>query len=286
MNNTNKLTKFLNLIKKTDSLLEFQIIEIGAHPYEGKEEPFYQILDYFPKSKIYAFEINENECDKLNNSSKSGVKYFPYALGQKDEEIKFYETKHPMCSSTYEPNEELLKIYNNLEVASLKGISKIKTTSLDRFLKKEKINSIDFIKIDIQGGEMNVFKGARESLKNTLMVISEVEFIPIYKNQPLFGDINSFLNKEDLIFHKFLGLAGRCLSPIILNKNKNFATQHIWSDAIFIKNILNLKKLDKSQLLKSAVFCFLYGSPDFTFHYLLAYDKLEKTNLVDEFKNI
>ena len=44
-----------------------------------------------------------------------------------------------MCSSTYEPNEELLKIYNNLEVALLKDISKIKTTSLDIFLKKRKL---------------------------------------------------------------------------------------------------------------------------------------------------
>ena len=83
MNNTNKLTKFLNLIKKTDSLLKFQIIEIGAHPYEENEEPFYQILDYFPKSKIYAFEVDKNECDKLNNSSKSGVKYFLTQLGKK-----------------------------------------------------------------------------------------------------------------------------------------------------------------------------------------------------------
>ena len=56
------------------------------------------------------------------------------------------------------------------------------------------INNIDFIKLDIQGGEPNALKGAK-SLNKVLGLEIEIEFHKIYKNQPLFSDINTFMRK-------------------------------------------------------------------------------------------
>ena len=282
MNNLEKLDSFLTLVKSFNKSLKFEIIEVGAHPYGGKEELFYRLLDFFPNSKVNAFEIDETECQKLNKLSKNGVQFFPYALGYKEEVRKFYETNHPMCSSLYEPDIELLKLYHNLEVAYLRNISEIKTVSIDKFMETEKIKTVDFIKIDIQGAELDVFKGANKCLENILSIVSEVEFIQIYKNQPLFGDVCSFLNRKDIMFHKFLGLAGRSLKPIIINNEKNYPIQHIWSDAVFIKNIFKIPYLDNSQLLKLSVFSYLYGSPDLTVFCLQNYDKKNKTNMVEQ----
>ena len=39
------------------------------------------------------------------------------------------------------------------------------------------------------------------------MIVSEVEFVEQYINQPLFGDVSSFLKKQDFMLHKFLGFA-------------------------------------------------------------------------------
>ena len=69
----------------------FKIAEIGANSYGNKEEPFHKLLDFFPDSQILAFELDKNECDKLNKSSKKGIKFFPNALGKKKENRKFYE---------------------------------------------------------------------------------------------------------------------------------------------------------------------------------------------------
>ncbi len=282
----NKLENFLELIKKHNQTLQFQIIEIGAHPYGGKEEPFYKLLDFFPNSKIYAFEINKNECDKLNKISKKGIQFFPYALGEKKEKKKFYETNHPMCSSLYEPDEKFIKLYNNLKMAQTKTITELETITLHQFIEEQKIKNVDFIKIDVQGAELDIFKGAKDHLAKVLTIISEVEFVPIYKNQPLFGDIYSFLKKKNLMFHKFLDIGGRSLLPVKLNDNINFATQHIWSDAVFVKNILEINQLDDIQLLKLSVFAFLYGSPDLTFFCLLNYDKKKQTDISESFKSI
>ena len=286
MEHSKKLEKFLEVIEKSNETLKFEIVEIGAHPYGTQKEPFHILLDFFPDSKIHAFEVDKNECDKLNELTKEGLRFHPYALGDKEEKRKFYQTNHPMCSSLYEPNEKLLRLYNNLDVAYLKKITEIKTITLDSFIIKEKIDSIDFIKIDIQGAELDVFRGAEKSLKDVLTIISEVEFLPIYNEQPLFGDVCSFLSSKDILFHKFLGMSGRSLIPVILQNDVNFPTQHLWSDAVFIKNILKIQELKNSQLLKLAIFSYLYNSPDLSYFCLFNYDKNNKTNLAELFKKI
>ena len=80
---------------KTD--LSFTIVEIGALKLSEKDEPFYKLLDHFPSSKIYGFELDKSVCDQLNSNAGSGVEYFPYALGERSERRKLNITNHPMC---------------------------------------------------------------------------------------------------------------------------------------------------------------------------------------------
>ena len=192
-----------------------------------------------------------------------------------------------MCSSLYQPNEKFLERYQALEVAKLKNITQIDTVSLDHFVLENQIEKIDLIKIDIQGAELDVFKGGKNTLKNTLFIISEVGFNTLYINQPLFGDVHNFLIKENFMFNKFSGLQGRTIKPTIINNNMGFAgTQHIWSDAIFVKDLGRIKELDDQQVLKLAVISFLYNNPDMTSFCLCEYDLRKKTNLNISYINI
>ena len=269
-------------ISKISPSLSFTIFEIGALPIGGKAERFHQLPDFFPESQIIAFEVDKKLCSELNENSKSSIKYFPVALGQKEEECLFYETIHPMCGSLYKPNEELMRNYNYLEVAMLKSTSTINTISLDDFVRKNSIDEVDFIKIDIQGAELDVFKGGVKTLENVVFIVSEVEFIPLYINQPLFGDVCKYLTEKNFMFHKFLGLAGRTMKPIIMNKTPNFASQHMWSDAVFIRDITKLSKLTSTQLLKMGILSYIYGSPDVSYFCFQKYDEREKTNIWQE----
>jgi len=53
--------------------------------------------------------------------------------------------------------------------------------------------SIDIFKLDIQGYELEALRGANHLLKEIPLVFTEVEFIPLYQNQPLFSDLEQFL---------------------------------------------------------------------------------------------
>lgn len=274
-----RIKKLADLILKYEDSLTFTILEIGGVPLEDAPEPFHQLLDVFPGSQVLAFEVDKELCERLNNTSKPGINFSPTALGRTEETRTFYETRHPMCCSLYEPNERLISLYNNFEVAYLKSVGSIETVSLDHFSKQNNIGSVDFIKIDIQGAELDVFKGGRDVLNQIVAMVCEVEFIPHYINQPLFGDVCAFLNNEDIMFHKFLGLAGRALSPIAVHNNPNYATQHIWSDAVFIRDIFKIPELSPHKLLKLGMLAYLYGSPDLTYHCFQHYDKLNGTDL-------
>ncbi len=184
-----------------------------------------------------------------------------------------------MCGSLYKPDEKILSMYNNLDVAEIKSITSVDTLSLDYFISKNKIESVDFIKIDIQGAELDVFKGGVNTIKDVVVVVSEVEFIPLYLKQPLFGDVCAFLTEKGLMFHKFLGHAGRTLKPIVIGGNPDFPTQHMWSDAVFIKHIFKLPELSPRKLLKMGLFAYIYGSPDVTHKCFEIYDQKMGTGI-------
>ena len=248
------------VIREAGYELHFSIFEVGALPMG--EEPFYRLLDSFPGSRIVAFEPDERLCETQNASTPAGVTFYPVALGRTEEQRDFYVTEHPMCSSLYPPNEELLSRYNNMEVARLKEITTVATISLDRFVTEHGISCVDFIKIDIQGAELEVFQGGSATLANVLAIVTEAELIEHYVDQPLFGDVSAFLASQGLQFQKFLGFGGRTLKPIVFDDNPSAVSQQMWSDVLFIRDLFAVRKLSDEQYLKTAVLAMLYQCVD------------------------
>lgn len=164
----------------------------------------------------------------------------------------------------------------------LKNVTTIRTVSMDYFTRENSIGPVDFVKIDIQGAELDVFEGGVTTLKDVVAIVTEVEFVHHYENQPLFGDVCAFLAKQGLTFNKFLGIAGRTLKPTVLNKNPGFPTHHMWSDAVFLRDTMRLEAISTEQLLKLAVLASMYGSPDVSVCCFAEYDKRKTTKITQE----
>lgn len=269
------------LLKTRGYDLSFTMLEIGACPAGSQREPFYRLIEQFPSSRLAAFEVDPHLCNDLNREALQGVTYYPVALGKAEEPREFYETQHPLCSSLYPPDERYADLFHNFDVVRLKRISRIDTVSLDHFVKAHNIGPVDFIKIDIQGAELEVFQGGGEALKHVLCIICEVEFVPLYKNQPLFGDVDACLRTHGMQLHKFLGLAGRTAKPVLINGDINYPGQHMWSDAVYVRDLFNVHALNDNELLKLALLVDLYQSPDIAFFLLRQFDTRHHTDLAD-----
>jgi hypothetical protein len=70
---------------------------------------------------------------------------------------------------------------------------------LDTLMAEGVIPQPDFIKIDAQGFELNILKGCGDKLRNLIGIRLEAQLRPLYKEQPTFFDIYSFMNNAGLI---------------------------------------------------------------------------------------
>lgn len=72
----------------------------------------------------------------------------------------------------------------------------VETTTVDAFCTERKIPYVDFLKIDVQGGEYELLEGAAAMLANTGVINVEVSFVPQYKDQKLFSHVDLQLREH------------------------------------------------------------------------------------------
>ena len=282
----NKLALLANLIKGQFPDFTFSAMEVGALPLAEESEPMHDFMEVFPESKLYAFEPDEDLCKKLNLATPANIKYIPKALGKENEMATLHITADRTCYSLYEPNEDFFKLYYGMDALTLVDTTPIETFKLDSLISSGEVASPDTIKIDVQGAELDIFKGGETALESALLVITEAEFGPLYKDQPLFPDVFSYMKERGFMFHKFDGICGRNLNPVNLGGHINKGSQLLWSDAVFIKDVETLSSLDSLSLVKLAVFCVAYRSMDVTYFCLDLVDQKENTKLAESFMKI
>jgi FkbM family methyltransferase len=201
---------------------------------------------------------------------KEGERFLPYFVGNGSKGT-FHECNFPMTSSLYEPNTPLLAKFQNLEeVVRVVKTSLVETTRLDDI---PEVRGADLLKLDIQGAELRALQGGEKMLDDVLVVQTEVEFVEIYKGQPLFADVDAFLRCRNFQFHK-MSWTGRTFKPLVVTNNPNASSQWLWGDAVYVRDFMTFDKLAPEALLKLA--CILhenYRSCDLVAVALEAYDR-------------
>ena len=73
----------------------------------------------------------------------------------------------------------------------------ITVTTIDEYCEKHNINTIDILKIDTQGSELDILMGMENMLrqKKVKLIFTETYFQQQYENQPLMFDISNYLSK-------------------------------------------------------------------------------------------
>ncbi|PKL49100.1 MAG: hypothetical protein CVV42_07130 [Candidatus Riflebacteria bacterium HGW-Riflebacteria-2] len=255
------------------------ILDIGAMLVEGSPAEYRVLLDK-GRARVVGFEPVLKECQRLNSINQNAdTQYLPYFIGDGSQQ-KFYHTNFSMTGSLYEPNTPLLDMFHNLgELTRVVSEEIIDTMRLDDI---EELNfPVDYIKIDVQGAELQALKGACDKvLKNVLVIQTEAEWVPLYKNQPLFAELEIFLRSQGFAVHRTMGFGTRSFKPIIMDGNINLGLQHLWSDVIFVRDFTRLDLLNPQQLLKMAVILHeVYRSYDLALILLQEYDRHKHSGL-------
>ena len=247
-----------------------KIIDVGALD-AGPEHVVYRALLGPGRSSVVGFEPDEAERAKLNAAAPSGHLFLPHAIGD-GRKAMFRQCSQPMASSLFEPNTALLDKFQAVgEATRVVSTREIGTRRLDDV---PEAAGADFLKLDIQGAELMAIEGASRILEGVAVVHTEIEFVPMYLDQPLFADIDRALRAHGFLFHRFASLASRALKPIALNDDANAPiSQVLWGDAVYAKSFMAFDTLPLALLFKLAAIAHeVYRSIDLAHHALERHD--------------
>jgi FkbM family methyltransferase len=166
------------------------LLDVGAR---GGLDPRWRPLA--SRLRVVGFEPDRAEFERLDRQN-DGVRYLPYAVGEHDNEpAVFHVTHNPQCSSVLEPDWNFIRPFAYAPALRVEREVPITLTSLATICHEEHLQP-DALKLDAQGLELAILRGAGSVLATVLIVESEVEFNPQYQDQPLFGDVDRELRKH------------------------------------------------------------------------------------------
>jgi FkbM family methyltransferase len=245
------------------------VVDIGAASMGAGADPYDALLKY-SETTVVGFEPNTVACAALNDKAALGHRYLPYFIGDGSART-FFVCENPLTSSLYEPNAALLARFQRLDLP-IRSRLPVQTTRLD----DAGVSNVDYLKLDIQGAEIDAISGGPIAVAQALVVHTEVEFIPMYKGQGLFGDIDVALRDHGFMFHNFVGLFSRQYKPLQYNNDPFSAgSQLLFAEAaVYVRDVTQIDAMPREELLKFATIMHdVYGAFDLVAHLLETQDR-------------
>ena len=222
--------------------------------------------------RLLGFEPDQREFSRLVESARGQEKtkaYFHIALHNRRGPISLHVAQDRGLSSIFEPNRAFLDTFPEPERFNITDVQQVDADYLDNQLRAHNISDIDFIKADTQGSELFVLKGAREALAGSAVGVEvEVEFTPIYKDQPLFAEVDTYMRSLGY----FLFDLRPCYWKRAAGRDVGGAYgQIIWADALYLKSVPALHaavaalppESRMSKVLRAISVSLLYGYYDY-----------------------
>jgi len=210
------------------------VVDIGANPFNGS--PVYGLLRRSGVAQIVGFEPQPEALDALVKAAGPNETYLPYAVGAGDE-TTLHVTKNSGLTSTLRPDPWIAQYLSPWwrKAIEVQQTVPMKTMRLDDIAE---IEAIDFLKIDIQGGELAVFRHGRTKLASVAVIQTEIPLIRYYIGQPTFGEVQSELESQGFLTHKFVETSAHHVgySLSLADKLPIKGSQATVADLTFLRN--------------------------------------------------
>jgi FkbM family methyltransferase len=182
------------------------VFDVGANEGQSARE----FLSLFPGARIFSFEPTPASFARLRQFAADRPLITPVnkALGEKPAKAAFNENAFHQTNSLLAASPQSAD-YLGPKVVERQKTIEVEVTTLDAFCREASVPRIDLLKLDVQGYELSVLKGARELLagRNIGCLVLEVTFIPLYENQATFHDLVALLSDHQYDLMGFYNFA-------------------------------------------------------------------------------
>lgn len=235
------------------------VVDVGANPIDGA--PPYTPMLAAGLCRVTGFEPQQEALLELQRRKGPYERYLPYAVGDGDAHTLNICRASGM-TSLFEPDPDTLSLFEVLEpLGDVIERVVLPTRELDDI---SEIEHLDFLKIDIQGGELAVFEKGRGKLADAVAIQTEVSFVTLYKDQPSLGDVDQELRSQGFIPHCFAAVKHWPIAPYVVNNEPRRAlNQLLEADLVYVRDFARPDSLSEEQLKHLALIAHCcYGSFD------------------------
>jgi FkbM family methyltransferase len=243
------------------------VVDIGANPIDG-DPPYKRMLEA-GLCTLVGFEPQADALAELNRRKGPRERYLPAAVGDGGEHT-LHVCHARVMTSLLAPDPAQLALFNEFPTfGQVVGEMQIATRRLDDI---DEVEQLDFLKIDAQGAELDVFNSGRHKLARAVVIQTEVSFVPLYKGQPGLGAIDVALRELGFVPHCLAELKLWPISPLVVDGNlRKPLRQLLEADLVYVRNFTRSDDLDGEQwkhLAMVAHHC--YGSADLALRAVMA----------------
>ena len=199
--------------------LEF-VVDVGANAGQWLSA----FMVFANVRRLEAFEPNPEAFLELKRllDNRPGARLHNFALGDEHTTLNLNVMQNSFLSSALPATEVIRREYPT-GARVIKQVP-VKVFPLDQVLSEE--IPIDLIKIDVQGFEHPVLRGARKALQRTRAVLIETNFVSHYEGDGSFGTLFSHLDELGFDFWD------------VSSPYRGSARQALWADAVFLNRSL------------------------------------------------
>ena len=224
------------------------VVDVGANPLGAP--PYRSLLD-MGGCDIIGFEPQPEAFAALEAVRSPRERYFPFAVGDgSSRDLRIYRSSG--MTSVFDPYVPSLDFLGRRGLGRVLGSHQMTTVALDAV---EEIGRFDLLKIDIQGGEVDVFAGAARKLAMAMAVIVELRHLRLYESEPMSSGVDLDLRARGFILHKYLfnkSVPIRTSQSHRLSVSEN-RDQLLDGDAVYIRDLTDKAAVDDGGLAHLAI---------------------------------
>ncbi|HUA53143.1 MAG TPA: FkbM family methyltransferase [Candidatus Sulfotelmatobacter sp.] len=191
---------------------------------------------------VVSFEADAAEAERLRNQVPSEGRWAGYTvssavLAGTSGPVAFHLLGKPNNSSIYPARRLPVERYGFLGFDEVSRLDLVATTVDElRAAAPNGLPAPEIVKIDVQGAEHDILRGAHRALAEcTLCIVCETQFMPAYEGIKLFSEIELLLRDAGFAFYGFLDPQHRATKRI--DKRQSFGRERlIQADAVFFKD--------------------------------------------------
>ena len=148
--------------------------------------------------RIHAFEPSSAMFANLKSQwFPRGVSFHQCALGEKPAQLEFINYRSPALSSLLPLDPSPENRFHDVDVVDREMVE---VSTVDEFMARLELPALDLLKVDTQGFDLAVLKGAGGALANGRIraVLVELNFVRMYQGQASAQEITEYLAQHGL----------------------------------------------------------------------------------------